>query len=518
MTMPLHRQKQIYAAFVCTVFFLYLWIAVNIPMFSYDDWKWGSDLGLQYLVTAADNSRYCGNLLVVVLTRSRLLRALVMASVFTAIPGCMTVFVMEYLQRFHPESAAWPMKPLLFLTANVLVFLLPPPVWSQTYGWVAGFCNYITSGLLLILYFLFVMRLDRAPAGEGRSTVRYAVIFACGVGMQLFLENVSAFFFMTSLFLVLRRVLKKQKPEKELLVLLLGNALGLVLVFSSAIYPELFSTGEAVAHEGVSYRKLLFDPNDGPLKIVGRLLSICYYDRQPAMIDYSGVLPPAILAVMLLYGLSGSRIKNRSAGLLLLLLHAVPFAYTVYRVLFLRFEIWIPFIERIDAVSENLFYFSYLANVTADLFLFFRKDPGFPWLLGIWVSPIVIIAPMSAIDTVGERSFISTTLCYQLFLMLLLPPLWHAWKPPLRKMSAAAAAICCLVLSAYFVHIYYDIGRVNRQRLSDIEEARLNSSETVYLVPFPHEQYVFVQNPYNEYYKLLFTSFHKLPPDIRIEY
>ena len=517
MATSLRRQRMFCAALVGGTFFLYLWIAVNIPN-TFDDWEWGGSIGMHNLMTCAVNSRYGGNLLVVVLTRSQTLKDLVMALFFTAIPCCMTVFVMEYLQRFHPEAAAWPMKPLLFLTANVLVFLLPAPVWCQTYGWVSGFCNYITSGLFLILYFLFIMRLDRAPAGEGRSAVRYAVIFACGVVMQLFLENVSAFFFMTSLFLVLRRVLKKQKPEKELLVLLLGNALGLVLVFSSAIYPELFSTGEAVAHEGVSYRKLLFDPNDGPLKIVGRLLSICYYDRQPAMIDYSGVLPPAILAVMLLYGLSGSRIKNRSAGLLLLLLHAVPFAYTVYRFLFLRFEIWIPFIERIDAVSENLFYFSYLAIVTADLFLFFRKDPGFPWLLGMWVSPIVIIAPMSAINTVFERSFYTTTLCYQLFLLLLLPPLWHAWKPPLRRVTAVCAAACFLVLAGYYAHVYYDIGLVKRERLSAVDRARRGESESVFLAPYPHNAFVYREDPYDERYQAVFREYYKLPQDTQIDF
>ncbi len=517
--MSFQRQNRVYHALVCCVFLLYLWIALNIPN-TFDDWEWGGSIGMHNLMTAAVNSRYGGNLLVVVLTRCQILKDLVMALFFTAIPCCMTMFIMDYLHRFQPASAPWPMKPLLFLTANVLVFLLPAPVWSQTYGWVSGFCNYITSGLFLILYFLFVIRLDRMPVEKGLSVAHHVGIFVCGVLMQLFLENVSAFFFLTTLFLVLRRVLKKQRPKKSLLVLLLGNALGLVLVFSSGIYPLLWSTGEAVAYEGVSYRKLLFDKNDGLIHIAGRLSAVCYYDLQPAMVDYSGILPPAILLIMVLYAFSGNRSDKLGlpARLLLLLLHAVPFAYTVYRYLFLRFEIWIAVIEKIDAMSANLFYFFYLVLVTVDLFLFFRREASFPWLLGMWISPILIIAPMSAINTVFERSFYTTTLCYELFLLLLLPPLWHMWKLPLRRITAACAAVCFLVLAGYYAHVYYDIGVVKRERLSAVDQARLGYSGSVFLSPYPHDAFVYRQDPYDERYKGVFREYYGLPQETQIDF
>ena len=81
--MPIHdsahlscRKSRIlrFAAYGLFLIF-YLWLAAQIP-YTDDDWDWGLPVGIQQLVTASLNSRYAGNGLVVLLTRSVFLKTL----------------------------------------------------------------------------------------------------------------------------------------------------------------------------------------------------------------------------------------------------------------------------------------------------------------------------------------------------------------------------------------------------------------------------------------------------------
>ena len=80
--------KKYYALIVGVVFVFYLWMAAQTP-YTHDDWDWGLDIGIQHLLTADINSRYAGNLIEVLLTRSVFLKNLVMGLVFTALPLAM---------------------------------------------------------------------------------------------------------------------------------------------------------------------------------------------------------------------------------------------------------------------------------------------------------------------------------------------------------------------------------------------------------------------------------------------
>ena len=61
-----------------------LWscIYLNVPI-GHDDWTWGSYIGMERLTTLFDNynGRYLGGILTVILTRSFLLRLIIMVSI-----------------------------------------------------------------------------------------------------------------------------------------------------------------------------------------------------------------------------------------------------------------------------------------------------------------------------------------------------------------------------------------------------------------------------------------------------
>ena len=62
-----------------------LYIAWKVP-YTHDDWDWGLPVGVERLVTAGLNSRYGGTALVLAMTRSQLMKTLVMGAGMFLIP------------------------------------------------------------------------------------------------------------------------------------------------------------------------------------------------------------------------------------------------------------------------------------------------------------------------------------------------------------------------------------------------------------------------------------------------
>ena len=142
----------------------YIWLASNIP-YTHDDWDWGLQEGLNHLFTADINNRFSGNLIEVILTRNIMLKTVFMGFVLTLIPFTSTLFVTKITKiKGNVDS----IHALTFGFANAILLLMPVEVWQQTYGWVAGFSNFVVSGLGLVLLFYFTI--ERAGFLPHRSS------------------------------------------------------------------------------------------------------------------------------------------------------------------------------------------------------------------------------------------------------------------------------------------------------------------------------------------------------------
>ena len=110
-------------------------------MFPYtgDDWAWGSSIGIERLNTWFDNysGRYVGNLIVLALTRSNLLKTITMAFMLTGI-----IYFVEKLTR-----EKW-----TFYLSILLMIFLPKAVFRQAIVWTSGFSNYVMSVFFTLIY------------------------------------------------------------------------------------------------------------------------------------------------------------------------------------------------------------------------------------------------------------------------------------------------------------------------------------------------------------------------------
>ena len=110
-----------------------------------DDWAWGSDIGLSRLNTFFKNynSRYMGNLIVLLLTRSNILKGLVIG---TTLFGIITLLYKTINnKRFD-----------LLLISSALVLNTPKLIFREAISWTSGFSNYATSTFLMLIYFYYI--------------------------------------------------------------------------------------------------------------------------------------------------------------------------------------------------------------------------------------------------------------------------------------------------------------------------------------------------------------------------
>ncbi|MBC2292219.1 hypothetical protein HCC36_03160, partial [Listeria booriae] len=124
------------------VFLFYMYIAYRTPL-THDDWNWGMNVGMERFHNGFKdyNGRYFGNYTELLITRIGWLRILLMGlfgSLMVVLPALIskTTSIGVYLLSF-----------LLFLT-------VPANMFAQTYGWAAGFSNYNTAAVFILIYLL----------------------------------------------------------------------------------------------------------------------------------------------------------------------------------------------------------------------------------------------------------------------------------------------------------------------------------------------------------------------------
>ena len=481
----------------------YLFLAFQIP-YTHDDWGWGSAAGIRHLLTADINSRYAGNLLEVLLTRLPLLKGLVMGVTLAAIPAAASELALRAAGKTDGAEAA-ALRPLLFLGGNVLLLLTRDAVWAQTVGWVAGFSNFVFSGLLLLL-FLRLLPAAAAPDAPAGGVGRTLGCFVFGVVIQLFIENLSVALFLFTLCAVVYQLASKRRVGPCLWALLLGVTVGAALMFSSGIYRTLWTTGRAIG----DYRQLTVSRDAGLIGNLAGMLRRFFTGLLPQMLSWNGQFAAAAAGLLALRALCRFRSERRPAALaagVLDLVFAAGYLYAFYLTRHAEAGVETVAHAGLFAAMDGVFVFL----VLMELPLLFRGERALGLRLGLlWLAPLVILAPMLVINTVGPRSFYTSNVCLLLFCVTLAAALP---LPDIRLRRAAVwlCAVCALALGLFWGRVYLSIGAVTRARDAAMAEVRAGAADSVLLPFFPHKQYLWYPNPVDAVFEKDFRAFYRIP-------
>ena len=498
----LKNRRAIYRAVILVTLILYLWLAAQIP-YTHDDWDWGLPQGLRHFMTADLNSRYMGNLVEVLLTRSALLKTLVMGSVFAALPVA-AAELSCFCAGLDGEEAARVKLPLLLL-GNFLLLSLRLDIWRETYAWVAGFSNYVASALLLLIYHRLLLEDKREKTG----ILKFLAVCVIGAAVQLFLEDLAIYALLcTGLVLVLRRIRQETIPA-SLWALGIGNVLGAILMFSSGLYGVLFHTGSAID----SYRELTFDPNAGMFAILSRLIRLFLVLLPPAIWMTSWTFSIAVLLLLAWLAL------QRRPGKLTVWMVGANALLTVY-IIYVRFRgrIQLPSLWWSNILDAGMGLLVFL-TAFAEILLLFRGKPLLRRrLLLFWCSAPAVTLPLAAVTyEMGTRFFLTPDIMLMETALLLLAEALRE-RPKKIFLTALLYAFGACVLFVHLAPIYGQIGATMREREHLIRQTKTEGSNSLVLPPFPGgERYLHFPDPDEKSsYLQSFRAFYGIPDGVEL--
>ena len=487
----------------------YYCIAWQVP-YTGDDWDWGLEIGLQHLLTADINSRYAGNLFAVIMTRSKLAQTLIMGTCSFLIPALLTVFAADGTLKSHPGKSLF-----LFLAGNCLLLTMDSEIWQQTYGWVSGFANYGISAVLIALCLCFAAPVFRTAASpKTPSATMYPVYLLLGIGIQLFLENLSIFMVLFAAVLCLAGYLRRKAICREYLVFLIGTLIGLLIMFSSTIYPALFESGSTLGNG----RQLSYSSQAG---FAGLIVS-CFrnFSQEMAMRlwENNTVLCCSISVLLILLWVKQPETKHCRFGKFLMAIDilSIPYFITFSHLEYGKYILQGYGLLKLFEVVINLGFF---AVVALQVVLLYRSRR---WqmakLLLTWFSVPAVLAPLTAVVFEGCRFYLTSNVFLVAFVLLLLADciteIPHRYTDFLLALSLSAFLSCCL----FYGFIYRQIGICTQQRMEILEEARQTDASEVSLPSYPYMvlDYVWWPNPGDEYRDAYFREFFGLQPTVTL--
>ena len=234
--------KYRYVSLSSLLFAVFATISKVTPL-SGDDWYWAVH-GFERITswTGYANARWAGNTIITFTTNFEWFRIVFEASVNTAL----VITIILILNFFGSKS--------LGKNAIIVMFtfcLMPIRVWRDTFFWSSGFANYNVSALLLLLILLIFLpylakrNLDSSFISRSPK-LTVPIVLMLGFISQFFLETQTLFLLAFSVFLLIWSALHKYKITLPL-SLLVGSAMGAIIMFSNPAYQTMFQ-GEQNLH------------------------------------------------------------------------------------------------------------------------------------------------------------------------------------------------------------------------------------------------------------------------------
>lgn len=474
-TMAKHRARLTAGVLLAALAFS-LFLAASVPYSATDDWQWGMEEGVRWWLSGSLNGRYGGNFFAVIMCRSQVVKTLVMGLTIFALPLLMALLAAKGKRRKVIP---------LFVAGWAGLLLMPAAMWQETYGWVAGFGNYVIPTALFFAWLLLVRR-----AAEGESGKLALVLLPLTFLMGLFVENLTALFVGCSLVLALYALWDK-KVRWAYWSCLVGGVLAAALMFLNGMFTQLADTGTALN----GLRELTFSKEEGlwaaawdiAAWYIGRLLPIAF------LRGFHMGLPMAVITACAFW---------RSPLRPLSLLGLVPLAC----------NLWIFSTEQYQFPAQIAL--STLSWALPLLALLARR--------GSWpekIRPILLylcaplaLAPLAVTTTLGQRLYFFSTAVLVLSAVEAAAFLLHRSRAVLCV--TAALALC---LAGLWGYRHWVVLGCSHLRMELTQEAIETGADTLVLPTDRYERVVWAtRNPWNAEYAQYFRRFYHLSDDVTV--
>ncbi|RYG72933.1 hypothetical protein EU245_08295 [Lentibacillus lipolyticus] len=490
------RYKYTYhIAFFTGVFLFYFFIAYLTP-YTGDDWTWGTERGMNRLENHFTdyNGRYLSNMIELIVTRYEWLRYLVMSVFATAL-----VYVIGRVIGQANRMLYW-------LLAFLFMLLLPVDMYAQTFGWTAGFVNYVPSMALLLLYFMMVKNIFSEQPPVYRKWQLYSVV-PLGLSTQLIVEHVTLFAIFVGCMVILYTFIAHRKFYLVHMLYLLSSVIGAVIMFSNSAYWNILSGQDKHA-----YRDIKNEANSGLLTnaydvFSGDMYRYLFIDN-PAVHLFIGVM----VMILVVHVVSKSSVVHFVWKPVVLL---TVVGFLLYTLVF-QHMLGTAYLGTLTNDAEAILSAFYFIAIT--LSVGFVREKAVRNRLILYVLGIVLLsAPFAYVTPYGPRAAFASYIFMVLFGLELLAynKKWLEWNTkPLRTVliGLVTAAI------AAYAGIFAVIGHVNQERLDHLHTQAAANQAQIDLPELPFSQFMWFSTPPDEHFNTMFKRFHGVPETTDVQF
>lgn len=470
------------------IFTFYLIMSILTPLI-HDDLQWGSAYGIDMLKEGFQslNGRYLGNTFEIIAVRIPILR-------FISYSVCALSVIALIFQFQTDMKSQCSERNFSYLVIFMFMLLIPTTMYSQIYGWFAGFYNYVPATLCALFLLRCYLKLYE---GWSLTRIERNVALLLALIGQWFMENMTIFNVVIIALLIVMLWFKYKMISLTTIALFFMSLCGAIIMFLNPNYMNILA-----GHS--HYQKVSDDQHGIIAKVIGTL-----FTQFPEHLIYEPILILTVIATLLMLFIRHSTCTPLQQWGYTVGLMSAPLYTLLVRIPF-------NFHDKQTDVSVALMNGVVGMIFLISLFVTMKKvlPPGRMKrynLVLIGVIPIMV-APLLVVQPMGPRNFYAIYVIYVIITMGLLTKV--NLKP--RRLVLCVTT----VMATSFIVIFSVISIAQYQRIQSLEAAiKENPSLTSYTVArLPFESYMQHSSPYDTKKTEIFKTYWNVPKKVKLHF
>lgn len=455
-----------------------------------DDWAWGSSIGIKRLSSWFKNynGRYLGNIIVLFLTRSRILRAV---SITFCISG-----IIWLIEKLSDESRFT----LLILVAFAF---MPVTLLRQSIVWTSGFANYGIS-IFITLFAVYEFKVDRIKVFKNNfwgTMVRNVARIFLGLCNTLIIEHLTIYNVLLAVAVVCFEYKRKHKICTKHICYLSGILAGAICMFSNG-----------------SYSMIVSGKDDYRTTVTLATFTSRLKDNFFGEIITDGFLNNIVLNVMIAIVciLTWNHISNQNHETRRVIGYISTMVITSFAAFSTILGVGNINLNGTARYFEGLVVIIYVIAIWGYVLVLPVTREKKYHLIFIQASIMIVIAPLSIVTPIGPRCFFASYVFQIWFiveLMGMFPESWH-------KVVTSTIDVCTIVSITAFCYLVYVYGKIYKDDMRRITRAQMEctSSSIIEVENLPFGTYIWMPDPiHGTIWESRFKLFYMIPDEVTIE-
>lgn len=451
-----------------------------------DDWAWGSSIGIERLNTFFSNynGRYLGNLCVLILTRSHILRAITMSLVITGI-----LYLINKTIKIKK----------IYLISYIILFLMIMPIniFRESISWTSGFSNYVmpTLGIIFTISYFFNKGFQKEET-KSKTIIISLILLIISFSVSLFMEHITIYNLILGIFLLIYTIIKSKPNIPKAICYLLGSISGTITMFSNTAYQSILSQTDTYRQiENPSINTLL-------TTLINEVLDLLVYNNYIIL---------GIIIILIIYIINKTKTKETPKIILTIILSLNLFYLIITNL--------VPDFKEILNQGYLKLTISIVLYITLIISLKYIKKPYKNKILFLLISIIILAGPLLIVKPIGPRCFFIIYILYIFISLILIDYTKNILKLNYNKGFKITLITISTISLIYIFIIYGNIYIKDKQRLEYVKQnIKTEQKITLHRLPYEERLHCSYIDTGNGLWEMRYKLFNNIPEDINLIY